>query len=229
MILIVSMDQPQNYDTAGGDWTNKRRFEKLTGHPCVVMNYPEASVDFVEKYPVKAIFITGFGYGWENVPVKKLYNVSDLVHTTDIPTLGACGGHQLLGFLFNRDIRKIKRLRGQPMRRLEPGEPDTDPSYHPGYYKEAGMHEVRIVQRDPIFAGLRERIRVPQAHYCEIKRLPRNFVLLASSPNCRIQAMRHTTRPIYGTQFHPEEWTDAYPDGKKLLTNFFRLAGLLDK
>ena len=145
MILIVSMDQPKKYDTGGGAWTNKRRFEKITGHPCVVMTYPDASIDFVERYPIKAVFITGFGYGWGNVLVPKLRNLSDLMHQTEVPTFAACGGHQLLGFIFNKNLRKVKKLADEPMRKLRPGEPDLEPSYHPGYFTERGVHDVRIV------------------------------------------------------------------------------------
>ncbi len=41
-----------------------------------------------------------------------------------------------------------------------------------------------------------------------------------------IPAMRHRARPLYGLQFHPERYTDAHPDGRTILANFFRLAGL---
>jgi anthranilate/para-aminobenzoate synthase component II len=42
-----------------------------------------------------------------------------------------------------------------------------------------------------------------------------------------VQAVKHKTRPVYGTQFHPEIWDDAHPDGKRLLQDFFRIAGVL--
>lgn len=228
MILIVDMGQPQNYDSSNGSFALKRKFEKMTGHPCITMNYPEATIDFVERYGIRAIFITGFGYGWGNVPVPKLYNLSDLMHHTDVPTYAACGGHQLLGFIFNETLRRVKRLRDAPMRKLRPGEPDWGYQYHPGYFKEQGIHPIDIVQRDPLFTGLPKRMLLPEAHYCEIKKLPKDFVLLASSENCRIEAMRHRDRPIYGLQFHAEQWTDAYPHGKRVMENFFRVAGLMD-
>ncbi len=63
-------------------------------------------------------------------------------------------------------------------------------------------------------------------HYCEVKKLPPEFVLLASNENCRIQAMRHASRPLYGVQFHPESYVETYPHGRTILRNFFRLAGL---
>lgn len=228
MILIVDMSQPQSYDSSGGSFALKRKFEKITGRPCVTMNYPDVDADFVQGYGIKAIFITGFGYGWHNVSVPKLAGLSDLMHRTEVPTLGACGGHQLLGVIFNKDLRRVKALADEPMRKLRPGEPDWQHGYHPGYFTEMGIQTVEIARRDPLFAGLPKKMRLPEAHYCEIKKLPKDFVLLASNGNCKVQAMRHKDRPIYGAQFHAETWTDAYPHGKRVIENFFRIAGLCD-
>ena len=228
MILFVDMHQPERYDTAGGYFALKRKIEKITGYPCVVMSYPEVTIDFVERYGIKAIFITGTGYDWGTVSVPKLHNISDLMHQTTLPTYGACGGHQLLGFMFNRDLRRVEQLADEPMRKLKPGEPDWCDAYRPGYFKEKGIHPIEIVKRDPLFTGLPRTMLLPESHYCEIKKLPEDFVLLASSENCKIQVMRHTKRPIYGCQFHAENWTDAYPHGKRVIENFLRIAGLCE-
>jgi len=67
---------------------------------------------------------------------------------------------------------------------------------------------------------------VEQRHFWELKDLPEGFVRLADSEACPIQAMRHVRRPLYGFQFHPERYTEAHPDGRTILANFFRLAGL---
>ena len=56
---------------------------------------------------------------------------------------------------------------------------------------------------------------------------PEEFVLLASNENCKIQAMRHKERPIYGTQFHAENWEEPYLHGRQIISNFFSLAGLM--
>ena len=228
MILIVDMAQPEKYDSGNGGFGYKRKFEKITGRPCVTMNYPDVTVDFVEQYEIKAIFIAGFGYGLHNVHVEKLHDLWDVMHHTDVPTYGACGGHQLLGFIFNKNLRKVKALRDLPMRKLKPGEPDWEPGYHPGYFTERGIQTIEVLERDPLFAGLPRKMRLPEAHYCEIKKLPKDFVLIATNDNCRIQCMRHKTRPVYGAQFHAETWTDAYPHGKRVMENFFKIAGLME-
>ncbi len=226
MILIVSMGEPDGYRTRGDGWECKMRFEEITGHPALIAHYSRVNPDFVQHYPFRAMFIMGFGYGWEKVPVAATYGINDVLHTVDLPVLGACGGHQLIGWLFNNDVRKLKGFRDLPMRKLHPGEPDWQHVYHPGYFTETGVQPMEIVQRDPIFRGLKQRFWVPESHYCEVKRLPPNFVHLARNDNCELQCFRHRDKPLYGAQFHAEVWTEHYQDGKQFITNFFRLAGL---
>ncbi len=227
MILIASMASPDAYRSSGGGWEQKMRFEELTGHPALIMHYSQVNPELVARYGIRAVFITGFGYDWEQVPPRDTYGLSDVLHHTDLPTLGACGGHQLIGWLFNRGVRKLKGFRNEPVRRLRPGEPDVNAEYHPGYFTEWGVHEVQIVRPDPIFRGLRSPLKVPEAHYCEVKRLPPGFLHLARNDNCELQCVRHADKPLYGTQFHAEAWTPHYPDGKVFITNFFRVAGLV--
>ena len=109
------------------------------------------------------------------------------------------------------------------MRKLKPHEADPT-SYHPGYFKEWGVYPVRIVKADPLFRGLGKLIRVQEYHYWEVKRLGPELQLLASSQHCQVQAFRHRTKPIYGTQFHPEAFSEAYRDGATVLQNFFAVA-----
>src|SRR5947207_1268906 len=66
---------------------------------------------------------------------------------------------------------------------------------------------------------------VRESHVCEIKRLPACFDLIATNENCRVQAIRHRDRPLWGTQFHPELYQEAAPHGRAVLRNFFGMAG----
>ncbi|MGQ9513867.1 MAG: glutamine amidotransferase-related protein [Thermoproteota archaeon] len=61
-----------------------------------------------------------------------------------------------------------------------------------------------MVKEGEIFEGLPNPFTVREAHYCEVKKLPEDFLLLASMKDCHIQAMKHRSRTIYSTQFHPE-------------------------
>jgi GMP synthase (glutamine-hydrolysing) len=112
------------------------------------------------------------------------------------------------------------------IRELEPLEEDSA-EWAPGYYKEVGYMPITIVEDDPIFASMGPRPVFFESHYWEVKRLPDDFVLLASSAECEVQVMRHKECLLYGTEFHPEVYEeDNYPDGRTLLSNFFRLAGV---
>ncbi len=227
MILYVAMAVSEDdYLTAGG-WLlrHKRVFEQASGQPCLVRWHPEVTVEFVADWPIDSLVVSGFGKSFDEFDLAQLYGLSDVLRGTELPMLGLCGGHQLLGHIFSRDLRQVERLEDEPIRRLGAGEPDMYPEYHAGWYKEKGMQPVRVLEReDPLFAGLPGTIMVLESHYCEVKTLPPEFVLLASNDNCRVQAMRHRERPVYGTQFHPEGYTEDYPDGRGILENFFRLA-----
>ena len=227
MILYVAMSVAEDDHLASAAWLfrHMRIFEQLSGRPCLVRRCSEVNPEFVRDYPPDAIVISGFGKSFDEFDLADLYGLNDLVLTTDRPVLGLCGGHQLLGHIFSRDLRAVEKLEDEPIRRLAEGEADPEPAYHAGWFKEKGMQPVRVVEReDPLFAGLPETIMVLESHYCEVKALPPEFVLLASNDNCRIQAMRHRERPVYGTQFHPEGYTNDYPHGRTILENFFRLA-----
>ena len=56
------------------------------------------------------------------------------------------------------------------------------------------------------------------SHYDEVKELPKDFIRLAHSDNCKIEAMRHKKLDIFGVQFHPEVWHTEH--GEKIMKNF---------
>ena len=228
MILYVAMAKSeQDYLSRAAEllFEHKLRFEELSAWPCLMMRYCWVGPAVIDEYPIRAIVISGFGHGWDKMEMSELYGLYDLLHAVEVPVLGICGGHQLLAHVFTEDFRLVQELRDQPMRRLQPGEPDWDPNYHPGYFVESGMHPVRTVRPDPLFAELPQVIYVRQQHFCEVRELPPDFRLLASGEHCRIQAMGHRHRPVYGVQFHPEMYTEHYPHSRQILRNFFAIAG----
>jgi GMP synthase (glutamine-hydrolysing) len=86
---------------------------------------------------------------------------------------------------------------------------------------------VNLGDPHPLFAGLGRRPTFFQSHYWEVKERPAGFEVLADSELCAIQAIAHKERPLYGVQFHPEEYERAHQDGQKVLENFFRLTGII--
>lgn len=100
------------------------------------------------------------------------------IKTTGKPVFGICAGHHIVGRLYGAEL----------LRSLE---------------KEVGDFFLEIDNRDPVFQGFPDRFLVRQNHHDSIT-LPRDFVLLAHSSLCKVEAMKHHRLPIYTTQFHPE-------------------------
>ena len=191
----------------------RKRFAELSGLDCLVVHASELDGDELERPQVKAVLISGRTTTDVRPNDERLYN---FIRTTRIPMMGLCGGCQLIGNAFGTPV--------VPLRRLNPGEADPSPGYHPGVFKEIGFLRVRVEPGDPLFAGLPAEIVVRQSHAFQLADVPRGFELLASTPDCRVQAIRHRERCVYGVQFHPENYDDEHSDGRTVLENFFRLA-----
>jgi GMP synthase-like glutamine amidotransferase len=197
----------------------KMRFEELSGQPCLISNYLDISAETMLKMQIRAILISGNSTNWSEYDFTDFGELFKLIKDYAIPILGLCGGHQLIARAYDGKIA--------PMRPLRPGEDDPLPHLAPGFYKEKGFLEVEVVKEYPLFQCLSSKIVVNEAHHGEIKELPKEFEILASGDACRIQAIRHHRKLIFGTQFHPENYDDKHSDGKIILQNFFRIAGIL--
>ncbi|MBM3277535.1 MAG: hypothetical protein FJY95_05575 [Candidatus Handelsmanbacteria bacterium] len=229
MIIWVRVETLENYEAGNGDFNLKRRFEQLSGEPCLVLHMTQATPELVGSLRPRALLLSGCGTWFRDFEVEEFYVFEDLVKATpQIPALAFCGSHQLLGFMYNRGFRNMQKVEDEPMRRLLPGEAQVgavSPD-NAGYFVEQGFYPIQKVGADPLFAGLPDPFVVRESHTCEIKQLPAGFELIATSGNCRIQGMKHRERPLWSTQFHPEAWQEEYPQGKEILINFFRLAGI---
>ncbi len=195
--------------------TWKTRFEQLSGVPCLLQHFTQVSPRRLAEIEARAVILSGHSTLIDDYDPASLAPLLEVIRGTALPLLGLCGGHQLMGLAFE--------TRPEPMGPLRPGEVDPRPELAPGMRKEWGPHTIQILGEDPLFAGLGHAAVVEQRHFWELKRLPDGFVRLAGSEACAIQAMRHRARPLYGLQFHPERYTDAHPDGRTILVNFFRL------
>jgi anthranilate/para-aminobenzoate synthase component II len=229
MIIWVRVETMEKYEAGHGDFKLKRLFETLSGEPCLVMHMSEISPELVASLNPRALLLSGCGTWFKRFSPADFYRFEDTVNAlADVPTLAFCGSHQLLGFMFNQGFRNMTVVEDEVMRPLRPGEP-APPEPGPdtvGYFCELGYYPLTMLKPDPLFEGLPNPFVVRESHYCEIKTLPPEFELLASNENCRIQAMKHKNRILYGTQFHPEAYVDVYPHGRVVLENFFRIAGI---
>jgi GMP synthase (glutamine-hydrolysing) len=126
----------------------------------------------------------------------RLGSVSDYLDGLDVPILGICAGHQYMAHHFGGRLV-------------------------PGHSPEFGRTEVTITDPDDLLKGIPSPTVVWANHNDEVERLPARFKVLASSPGCPVQVMRHETRPLFGTQFHPE--VEHTVDGVAIFRNFVRI------
>ncbi len=108
-----------------------------------------------------------------------LGNLPVLLKDVDLPILCICVTHQLLAVVYG-------------------GESGAAPA------PEFGPVEVIVDEEDEILSGMGPTFVAWLSHNDEVTMLPPDFIGLAHSNNCRVQAMKHDSRKIYGVQFHPE-------------------------
>jgi GMP synthase-like glutamine amidotransferase len=95
------------------------------------------------------------------------------------PVLGSCYGHQLLALAL--------RGPGHARRCLQP---------------EIGW--IRVEVREPSLFNRKGWLYAFSSHFDEVFGLDDDFLILASTPRCPVQAFGLKRRPVWGIQFHPE-------------------------
>ena len=117
-----------------------------------------------------------------------------------VPILGVCLGHQAIGQAFGgKIVRAARVMHGK-----------TSQISHDG----RGM-----------FTGLPNPFQATRYHSLLIERssVPACLEITAESPDGEIMAVRHSSLPIEGVQFHPESFLTT--SGKDLLRNFLSHGG----
>lgn len=217
MIWYIVTDSLENYrQHAGAFCHHKFTLERLSRDSCLMLHYKQVNRRMLSEARPWAICHSGGSALYDTYDVLEDKAYGDCIRRWDIAQIGFCGGCQIMAVKLGGAIG--------PLRALRDGEADHNPGYMPGQLKEWGVYPVRIVSRHPLFHRLGDVVRVQEYHSWEVNDLGGDLELLASSEDCRVQAFVHRQRPVYGTQFHPEQSSDNYPDGFQILTNFFRLA-----
>jgi GMP synthase (glutamine-hydrolysing) len=168
-------------------------------HTVEVRDYSTLGVN-EELKQYDAIVLSGSQRKLAEIGVAEFYaSEMELIRRQTRPMLGICFGIQLLALAYGEDVVSM----GQKL---------------DGYYM------VRMLEQDELFDGLTEKFLVRESHEEMVAKLPYDFKLLAESPSCPVETIKHLVYPIYGVQFHPERYDDKHPAGQKILENFFKLA-----
>lgn len=157
-------------------------------------------LDKVESMDPDMVILTGSNYMLSKSDTRLVFqHEMDLVRKSDIPLLGICFGHQLIGAAYGSEVRDL----GSTVRQIK---------------------EVKLLTRDLLFRGLPDSIRVSESHRQALNEVPDGFRHLAESATSRVEAIGHETRPVYGVQFHPERSDEQHPHGRVIIQNFLKVA-----
>ena len=114
----------------------------------------------------------------------------------DIPILGICLGHQLIAKAYGGEVSTS----------------ETE-SY--------AQVKIDIKNDENLFEGLAPEIDVWSSHKDEVKTVPEEFEVLASSNLCDVESFKHKDKDVYGIQFHPE--VHHTPKGEVIFNNFYNI------
>jgi GMP synthase (glutamine-hydrolysing) len=113
---------------------------------------------------------------------------------SNIPVLGLCYGAQLMAHQTGGKVT---------------------PSKHREYGR-ANLDEVNT--SSPVYKGVKSGTQVWMSHGDSITQLTDEFTIIAATASIPVAAFEHTTKKIFGLQFHPEVYHST--DGKTILKNF---------
>ncbi|MBI3952124.1 MAG: gamma-glutamyl-gamma-aminobutyrate hydrolase family protein [Acidobacteria bacterium] len=184
-----------------------QNIKRLVRRPVVrVVHLSDVSAALIEDFDPDALVLSGTLSDFDLYNPRLFENFKAIVRNTNVPILGICGGHHMIGTFWGAEVVTL------------------DDKY-PWEKRDHRVVEyqyrfVKILQPDPIFAGVgrgRQKngqagqpsqvLKVWQNHALKLDRVPTGFVNLAKSYLCDIQALvkRSEEQLIYTVQFHIEK------------------------
>jgi GMP synthase-like glutamine amidotransferase len=185
-----------------------------------LVRWDRVSPALLRDVNARAVLVSGNSTEFEHYPESELAGLRAVFCEAARPTLAFCGGCHLLAQSYGAPVGAIGPL---PVGMLDPY-PEYD--YSPGMRQERGFMPVQVTAPHPLFDGLGQAPVMFESHYWEVKALPEGFRAYAETGTCRLQMLAHERLPVFATQFHPEQYDDEHPDGRRFLENFFRFTGI---
>jgi GMP synthase (glutamine-hydrolysing) len=176
----------------GGQWTHRewRTLRDLEVETSIVPN--TTPFKDLQKAKIQGLVLSG---GAPRIGLDgTLGTCGEYLEKSTVPILGICAGHQFMARFFGGEVK-------------------------PSVVPEFGKIDLMVVEKgDPLFGGVPTKSIVWESHNDEVTVVPKDFILLAESENCKVQAMRHKKKLFYGLQFHPEVEHTEY--GELIFKNF---------
>src|SRR5690554_4646438 len=143
-----------------------------------------------EDVSIKGLIFSG---GPMSVYNDDAYFIDPIIYTMNIPILGICYGMQMMVHQFNGVVQH-----------------DDNHEY--------GKVDLQIHKENKFTKDLIKHQIVWMSHQDQVKKLPKEFINLASSKYCEVAMIQHIDKPLYGVQFHPELTHTTHGDA--MLHNF---------
>ncbi len=217
-----------------------QNIKRLIKQPKTLTVHLSEIAEAAHDFNPDAIVMSGTLSDFDYYNPQLLDKFKQFITQTEIPVLGICGAHQLIGVAFGTKLSTLDNL---------------DPwQKRAGRMVEYQYRFIKIIEdSDPIFTGIKDNnsgiwqdytkesdiLRVWQNHGLKVHGIPNGFNLLATSYLCKNQMMvkRSENQMIYTVQFHLEksfeDWSSnptrwEHPnesrDGRILFENFLKLA-----
>jgi hypothetical protein len=126
---------------------NKLKLEGVTVDVCLVQLYSHIDVTQLAGWGVWALVISGNVTGWPEYDPVEHDDLKEIIRATPVPTIGSCGGYQLIATTMGvtaLSIRQLVHAEHDPL-------PDFGP---PAYVKEFGFSRVHVTVANPLFEEL---------------------------------------------------------------------------
>jgi GMP synthase (glutamine-hydrolysing) len=152
----------------------------------------DISVDRIKELDPKGIILSG---GPSSVYENDAPRCDSGIFDLGIPVLGICYGMQLVCEALGGNVRQAQA-------------------------REYGRASCTVTSSDPLFDNVPKHTEVWMSHGDQVESISEDFITLAHTATCQLAAVKHTTKMMYGLQFHPE--VTHTPAGATILANFLK-------
>lgn len=159
--------------------------------------------------------------------------IDEQILRLDIPVLGICYGHQLLATLLGGEVTRHDGEYGFAQLRVgdlasSVTEDGQSARIHQSSAPQLALTaQKQTVRAASLFQGTPPIQQVWMSHSDAVAIAPPALVTIAATDRCACAAFAHSSKPLFGLQFHPEVVHTEY--GARILENFVRSVCLISK